>query len=82
MEFLSLESLEKFLSPKDIVTFTVIWFFVKSRVAEHFKSIENSLKTIGENIQSLKDSLVNLERNHNQKFQDLDTRVSQLEKKD
>lgn len=81
MEFITIEALEKILSPKDLMTFAVIWFFVKNKVSDHFKSIETSLVTIGQNIQSLKDSILDLERSQSKKISDLSDRVTKLEEK-
>jgi DNA anti-recombination protein RmuC len=81
MEFITIEMLEKLLSPKDLVTVGVIWFLVKGKVANHFKSIENSLVTIGQNIQSLKDSILKLEKTQTEQINDLSERVTKLEEK-
>jgi DNA anti-recombination protein RmuC len=81
MEFITIEMLEKFLSTKDLITVGVIWFLVKGKVAHHFKSIENSLITIGQNIQSLKDSIMDLEKSQSKKIGDLSERVTKLEEK-
>ena len=81
MEFITIEMLEKLLSPKDLVTVGVIWFLVKGKVAAHFLSIEQSLKTIGQNIQSLKDSILKLEKTQTEQINDLSERVTKLEKK-
>lgn len=81
MEFITLEMLEKLLSPKDLVTVGVIWFLIKGKVANHFHSIEKSLVTIGENIQDLKESIVNLEKTQTKKINDLGERVTRLETK-
>lgn len=79
MEFVTVEMLEKMLSPKDLITFGVIWFVVKGKVAAHFQSIETSLKTIGSNIQDLKESIMELERTQTKKINDLGERVTRLE---
>ena len=81
MEFLAVEMLEKFLSTKDLITVGLIWFLVKGKVATHFKSIENSLETIGKNIQQLKDSILDLEKSQSKKINDLSERVTKLEEK-
>lgn len=79
MDILSVDTLEKILNPKDIVTFWVIWMFVKRNVAAHFSSIEQSLKTIGQNIQSLKESILLLEQKQTKEISDLSVRVDKLE---
>jgi hypothetical protein len=81
MEFITIEMLEKFLSTKDLITVGVLWFLVKGKVATHFKSIETSLVTIGQNIQSLKDSIMDLEKSQSKKIGDLSERVTKLEEK-
>jgi cation transport regulator ChaC len=81
MEFLSIEMIERMLSPKDLITFAIVWFFVKEKVASHFKSIENSLVTIGSNIQDLKDSIMELEKTQTKKINELGHRVTKLEEK-
>jgi hypothetical protein len=81
VEFITIEMLEKMLSPKDLVTFGVIWFFVKGKVAFHFRSIENSLETIGSNIRALKESIVDLEKSQTKKISDLNDRVTRLEER-
>ena len=79
MEFISIELLEKVINPKDLMTFAVIWFFVKNRVKDHFASIETSLVNIGDNIKSLKNSIINLEETQTKKINDLSDRVTKLE---
>jgi len=79
MDILTAEMLEKLVSPKDITTFVVIWFFIKSRVNGHFVSIESSLESIGKHINALKESLVRLESTHDQRIIDLSERVDRLE---
>jgi hypothetical protein len=81
MEFITIEMIEKMLSPKDLITFGVIWFFIKGKVAHHFKSIEGSLVTIGSNIQDLKESIMELERTQTKKINELGERVTKLEQK-
>lgn len=81
MEFITPEMLERLLSPKDLITFGIVWFFVKNKVADHFKSIEKSLQTIGSNIQDLKDSIMDLERTQTKKINELGERVTKLEEK-
>lgn len=80
MELISIEVIEKFLSTKDLVTVGLIWFLIKGKVATHFRSIETSLETIGKNIQSLKDSILDLEKSQSKKINDLSERVTKLEK--
>lgn len=79
MDILSVEVLEKFVNPHHLVTFTVIWFFVKKQVSGHFNSIEKSLETIGENIKALQLSLVTIEKSHSERIDDLSLRVGRLE---
>lgn len=81
MEFITIEMIERMLSPKDLVTFGIIWFFVKNKVSDHFKSIEKSLVTIGSNIQDLKDSIMDLEKTQTRKINELGERVTRLENK-
>jgi cation transport regulator ChaC len=81
VEFLTIEMIERMLSPKDLITFGIIWFFVKEKVASHFKSIEKSLQTIGSNIQDLKESIMELEKTQTKKINDLGERVTRLEEK-
>jgi hypothetical protein len=80
MEFLSIELLEKLLSPKDLITVGVIWFLIKGKVAHHLASIEQSLKKIGSNINDLKESILDLEKTQTKKINDLGERVTRLEK--
>lgn len=80
MDILSAELIEKIVSPKDITTFVVIWFFIKSRVKDHFTSIEVSLEQISKHINSLKESLIRIESTHDQKINELSDRVDKLEK--
>lgn len=79
MDILSAEILEKLISPKDITTFVVIWFFIKNRVKDHFNVMEASLATISKDIASLKDAIVKIERNHSEKISELSQRVERLE---
>lgn len=72
MDILSAEFIEKLISPKDITTFVVIWFFIKSRIKDHFFSIESSLDTIAKNIKSLEEKLM-------EQIASLDERVTKLE---
>ncbi len=81
MEFLSTEMLEKFISPKDLVSIGVIWLIVRGRVASHFTSIETSLQKIVESIESLKKSIVSLEKTQSDKISELNHRVTKLELK-
>jgi peptidoglycan hydrolase CwlO-like protein len=81
MEFLSVEMLEKLLSPKDLMNIAIIWFLLKGKVATHFSSIENSLKTIGKNIESLKNSILDLEKSQTKKITELNERMTKLEEK-
>jgi hypothetical protein len=79
MEFVTIEFVEKFLNPNHLITFSVIWFFVKKQTAAHFKSIEGSLEKIGSNILDLKESIMDLERTQTKKINDLGERVTRLE---
>lgn len=81
MDLSDLTIIKEFVSPKDIVTVTVLWFMMKNKVAEHFKSIETSLENISRNLRSLKESLESVETSHAQKISDLSMRVQKLEKK-
>lgn len=82
MDFITPEIIEKFINPKDLVNIGILWFLMKGRVATHFKAIETSLVTIGENIQSLKDSIVKLEETQTRKINELAERVTKLEGED
>lgn len=82
MEFISIEVLEKFLNPKDLMTFGVIWFFVRKRVANHFVMIEKNLERIGDRLKSLNDNIVHLESSHLEKINELSGRVTALEVRD
>lgn len=77
---MSIEMLEKLVSPKDLVTVAVVFFLVKNKVQDHFKSIEGSLSLISSNLAELKTSIVQLEKKQTQRLDDLTKRVDKIEK--
>lgn len=92
MDFLSPEFIEKYLSIKDLVTISIVYFASQKKVttfidasavklSEHFKSIENTLKEMSKNINELKTSIINLEVSQTKKTNDLTERVTNLENK-
>lgn len=76
---LNLETLQQFVSTKDLVTVAIIWLIVKNKAADHFKTIEANLKDIGKNIIDLKDSLVALEKRQTNRINNLTDRVANIE---
>lgn len=82
MDILNSELIDKFLSPNDLVTVFIVWSLVKNKVSKHFESIEKSLVTIGEKIQSLNDSIISLEVKQTKRINNLSERVTNLEMKD
>jgi hypothetical protein len=81
MTALDVELLEKFVSPKDIITVIIVWMLVKNKAREHFRSIETSLESIGKSLIELKDSLIKLEIKQTQKINNLSDRVTKIENK-
>jgi hypothetical protein len=74
-----IDVVEKFVSPKDLVSIGVIWMIVKNQAAHHFKTIEDNLKMIGNSIVELKDSIVDLEIKQTEKINELSDRVTNIE---
>ena len=80
MDLIPIEMIEKFVSAKDLMTVTVIWIFVRGKVAAHFSAIETSLATISKNIQHLNDSILHVEQSQTSKINALTFRVGEIER--
>ena len=81
MDFLTPEVLEKFLNPNLLISFWVMWGFIKKQTAGHFSSVERSLETISRNVQDLKEAILDLEKSQTKKISELNDRVTRLEEK-
>ncbi len=81
MEFITSEMLERFLNPNLIISFWVMWGFVKKQTAGHFSAVEKSLETISKNVSDLKEAIVDLEKSQTKKISDLNDRVTRLEER-
>lgn len=81
MDFLTPELIEKFLNPNLLISFWVMWGFIKKQTAGHFSSVEKSLETISKNVNDLKDAIVDLEKSQTKKISELNERVTKLELK-
>ncbi len=91
MDFLSIEAIEKFLSIKDLITASLIFFLVdkklspkfssfKTEMLGHFSRIEKELGSVSKNMGELKVSIVDLEFKQTERINNLSERVSRLEK--